>query len=262
MKAQEVIDSLNKNATWVNYNQTRDIVLFGDPTQEISKIGICWVATIEAIQSAIDQGINFIISHENCFYEESTSPKKAILEARKIKQQLLANYHICVVRCHDVWDRIPIYGVADTWSQLIDLPFEPRDINSYNSIARFEPMKVSEVALKIAASLIDAGEDSVTILGNPDKLVDSVAIGTGAATDIFSMLQQGVACVTASDDGMNNWIAGQYCVDFDIPLIIVHHASCEIPGIRKMLPYLKTRFPEIEFIYLSEGYRFTTVSAG
>ena len=123
-------------------------------------------------------------------------------------------------------------------------------------------MKVSEVALKIAASLIDAGEDSVTILGNPDKLVDSVAIGTGAATDIFSMLQQGVACVTASDDGMNNWIAGQYCVDFDIPLIIVHHASCEIPGIRTMLPYLKTRFPEIEFIYLSEGYRFTTVSAG
>ena len=136
MQAQEVIDALNKNATWVNYNQTRDIVLFGDPTQDVTKIGVCWVATIEAIQSAIGQGINFIISHENCFYEESTSPKKAILEARKIKQQLLSNHHICVVRCHDVWDRLPIYGVADTWSQLIDLPFEPEiSIRTIRSLA-------------------------------------------------------------------------------------------------------------------------------
>ena len=261
MKAQEIIDVLNTNRRWVNFDQTRDVVLFGDPSQDVVKVGVCWVATMSAIQTAIDQGINFIISHENCFYEESTAKRKAILEARCIKMKLLKQHKICVYRCHDVWDRIPVYGVADTWAKIIDLPFEPRVTSSFNSFAHFEPLTVLEVASRIANGIKPFGQDSVTILGDPTQLVDSLAIGTGAATDVFSMIKEGAGCVVVSDDGKTNWVQGQYCVDFRIPMIIVHHPTCEIPGMIKLAEYLNGEFPQIETIYLESGFDFHTVNA-
>ena len=39
-----------------------------DENQEVTKIGVCWVATNRVIEQALEKGINFIISHENILY--------------------------------------------------------------------------------------------------------------------------------------------------------------------------------------------------
>ena len=259
MIIQEIIDDLNKQKHWVDFDKTRDIVLFGDPLQEIIKVGVCWVATLPAIESAIQQGVNFIISHENCFYEESTSPRKAILEARQVKKDLLMTHKICVYRCHDVWDRMPEFGVADRWSKAIDLVFDPRETGSFISIARFESMSVQALAHKVATGLSPYGQEAVSLLGNPNQVVSSVAIGTGAITDIFTMLKSKVDCVVCSDDGINNWITAQYCVDYQLPLIIVHHSISEIPGLHGLVDYLKLNYPHQKIVYLEEGYHYHSI---
>jgi putative NIF3 family GTP cyclohydrolase 1 type 2 len=259
MKAQDLIDHLNQQGSWVDFDKTRDIVLFGNPDQEITRIGVCWVATIPAIETAIKNGVNFIISHENCFYEESTSPRKDLLVARKMKMDLLAKHGICVFRCHDVWDRMPEFGVADRWAKTIDLKFEPRLVNTYYSFANFEPTKVEDLARKVAKALKPYGQDSVTVLGDPSQLVSSLATGTGAITDIFSMIKGGAQCFVVTDDGINNWIASQYCVDHHLPMIIVHHSISEISGLYGMLDYLKLNFKEIETVYLPENYHYHAV---
>lgn len=259
MKAQDVINHLNQQGSWVDFDKTRDIVLFGDPDQEITKIGVCWVATLPAIETAIKNGVNFIISHENCFYEESTSPRKALLDARKIKMDLLAKHDICVFRCHDVWDRMPEFGVADRWSNAIDLIFDPRPVNSYYSHASFEPTRVDVLAHKVAQALKSYGQDSVTILGDPSQIVSSLAVGTGAITDIFSMIKGGAQCFVTTDDGINNWVASQYCVDFKLPMIIVHHSISELPGLVGMLEYLNINIKEKETIYLPEEYHYYAI---
>ena len=82
MNIDTIIAALNKNADWVDFNYTRDVVMFGDSNQKVTKVGVCWVATIPAIEQAIKQDINFIISHENCFYEEGTLLPKELLEAK------------------------------------------------------------------------------------------------------------------------------------------------------------------------------------
>lgn len=262
MKIDEIIAALNKNADWVDFNFTRDVVMFGDANQPVNKVGVCWVATMPAIEQAIKQGINFIISHENCFYEEGTMLPKELLEAKRHKQDLLAKHGICVYRCHDVWDKIPQVGVSDTWSSIIGLPFLKRDIHSYNSFAAFESMSVNSIAKKIAEALAPYGQSSVTVLGNLDKQVRSCGIGTGAATDVFALVRENMECVVLSDDGSNNWIAGQYCIDQDIPLILVHHSVSEIPGVRTMVDYLKNLFTDLSVEYLEEGYQYQIVSNG
>ena len=259
MIGQDIINHLNQQGSWVDFDKTRDIVLFGDPNREITKIGVCWVATIPAIESAIQNGVNFIISHENCFYEESTSPRAALLEARKAKMDLLAKHRICVFRCHDVWDRIPEFGVADRWSKAIDLVFESRPVNSYYSYANFKPTPVSDLAKKVAAALKPYGQDSVTVLGDPNQVVSRLAIGTGAITDIFTMIKGGAQCFVTTDDGINNWIASQYCVDFNLPMIIVHHSISEMPGLAGMLEYLRLNIKDIETLYLPENYHYTAI---
>lgn len=259
MKVNEIISFLNEQATWVDFNDTRDVVLFGDANQAVHKVGVCWVATIPVIKQAIDQGINFIISHENCFYQEGTKLPIEMHVARQEKMALLDEYKICVYRCHDVWDKIPYVGVADVWSSIIGLPFVKREINSFNSFAYFESMSVETIAQKVAQALSPHGQRSVTVLGDLKQVVTSLGIGTGAATDVFSLLREGVECVVLSDDGSNNWVAGQYCVDHHIPLILVHHSISEIPGIKKMADYIGEAFPLLSVEYLAEGYQYSTV---
>jgi len=260
MNIDTIITALNKNADWVDFNYTRDVVMFGDSSQKVTKAGVCWVATIPAIEQAIKKEINFIISHENCFYEEGTMLPKELLEAKKKKMELLKKHNICVYRCHDVWDKIPNVGVSDTWASIIGLPFAPRDIHSYNSFATFESMTVEMIAKKIANALAPFGQSSVTVLGNLNKQVQSCGIGTGAATDVFALVRRNMECVVLSDDGSSNWIAGQYCIDQDIPLILVHHSVSEIPGVKTMVGYLKTLFTDLTVEYLEEGYKYHSIS--
>lgn len=260
MYISEIISFLNENAEWVDFNYTRDVVMFGDPNQKVSKVGVCWVATIPAIEQAIKNGVNFIISHENCFYEEGTMLPKELLDAKKEKMELLAKHGICVYRCHDVWDMKPDVGVSDVWNSIIGLPFDKRELRSYNSFATFDSMTVKSIAKKIASALALHGQSSVTVLGDLNKEVTSLGIGTGAATDVFALVRKNVECVVLSDDGSNNWIAHQYCIDQNIPLILVHHSVSEIPGIKTMAGYLKNRFSDISFEYLDEGYQYRIVS--
>lgn len=260
MKINRIISTLNKEADWVDFNNTRDVVLFGDANQIVKNVGVCWVATIPAIEQAIEKGINFIISHENCFYQEGTKLPKELLESKQKKRQLLEKHNICVYRCHDVWDKIPDIGVADTWSSIIDLPFVKRDLNSFNSFSYFKSMTVKEIAKKIARALSPFGQKTVTVLGDLNQTVKSCGIGTGAATDVFSLVRENVECVVLSDDGSSNWIAGQYCIDNKIPLIIVHHSISEIPGIEKIVDFIRKEFPSLYVDYLKEGYDYQIVS--
>ena len=258
MKVIDVIKHLESVGYWVNWDKTRDVVLHGSVDKEITKMGVCWVATKSVVEQAKAAGINFIISHENMFYEASTSPQRQLLESANEKKRLLDEGDITVYRCHDVWDMMPTYGVADIWSKDIGLDFEPRVVNSYNSYANVD-CTVKELAQKVANAVSKYEQEGIQVIGNLDKPLRRVAIGTGAATNIFSMLKEKPDAVVVSDDGVNNWIAIQWCIDNGMPIIIVNHASCEIGGLQHMVEYFNDVIPSLDVQYLYEGYKIHTV---
>lgn len=103
MKIKDVIEILKQEGTWVRWNRcTRDRILFGNENQEVTKIGVCWVATNKVIEKALEKGINFIISHENIFYTTGTHLETKLVESIEYKKKLLSKGNICVYRCHDV----------------------------------------------------------------------------------------------------------------------------------------------------------------
>ena len=261
MQAISIIEHLENCGTWVNRRKTRDLVLAGNPEIEINKIGVCWMLTNKALQQAISEGVNFIISHENPYYEASTGPYYIYHLSALAKKELMAKYAICAYRCHDVWDKFPDYGIADVWQKIIDLPFEKREISSFNSYASFKVMTVEEIALKIAKALSTYGQDAVQIFGNPKRLVTTLGMGTGAATDVDSILAgKEVEVIVFSEDGCKSYQEIQYCLDNKIEVIRVNHATCEIPGMFSLVDYLKDQFP-VDVVYLKEGYDMVSIFA-
>lgn len=260
MKIIDFIEQFTKNAPWVDYNETRDIMLFGDGEADVDKIGVCWVATNKVIDQAIEKDIHFLISHENPFYHMTTGPKKLALASIQQKLKRLRKNNIQVYRCHDLWDKIPKVGVADAWAARLGFDFK-RDTASYIQHAVIQKTTVRELAAHVARSLKPDGENGVYIFGNPNKEVSAIGMGTGAATDIFKMLDGGSCdvCIVA-DDGISNFYHAQYAIDNDLPLIVVNHSCCEIAGIRSMAEYIRLHFPPLQAFYLEEGYTVTHIT--
>ena len=254
MKIQDIIQVLQGEGTWVSWEyKTRDQVLCGDITQDVNRVGVCWVATKQVIQHAIDHDIHFIITHENPFYQCSTNMMQAAKIAADEKKDMLEKHHITLYRCHDVWDSIRDVGVSDTWAKRLGFSFEPRLQASYYQCANIEEMSVEALAKHCANCLLQDGEQGVYVFGDVQKKIHRIAIGTGAATNLYDMLQFQPDAMIVSDDGINNYDAAQYAIDQHLPIIVVNHAGCEIGGLKAMAPWLQAKIGcHVE--YIKEGY--------
>jgi len=90
MKVMDVIQLLEKEGTWIRSDfKTRDHLLHGSEDAQIHTVGVCWVATTQAIQEAARHKADMIITHENPFYQCSTQMHTAAYEAAKSKRRLL-----------------------------------------------------------------------------------------------------------------------------------------------------------------------------
>ena len=149
MKIAEIISCLDKQGEWVNRSLTRDRLLIGDDEQEVNQVIVCWVATFDIIEKAINAKCHFIITHENPFYLESTLLPTNVRIAQHEKKALLEKNNIAVYRCHDLWDLYPEYGVRDQWAQLLKLNFEEAVQDSFIRIATDVNMSTLQLAKHI-----------------------------------------------------------------------------------------------------------------
>ena len=258
MKISKIIEHLQHNTPWVDYEHTRDVVICGNTDTDVEKVAVCWVATKKVLEKAKEENIHFVITHENFLYAESTSFYKGLLNSRKWKLNFCKENDITVYRCHDGWDQFPIYGVADTLANISGIKFNDRVNNSFYHDADIN-MTVQEIAQHFANGLLPYGCQNVEILGDSKKTIHKLAMGVGAETNYEIMHRMGGECFVIADDGCCNWIEFQWCLDNDIPLVILHHSSNEIPGIENMANYLNKELPECSFVKFDEGYQFTCI---
>ncbi len=254
MKVKEVIELLEKQGTWVNWDQTRDHLLHGLFEQEVHRIGVCWMLTNQALDEAIRSGVDFVISHENPFYMASTRPVTLAHHAANEKRKKLDEHGISVYRCHDVWDCIDEVGVSDMWAKRLGFDFETRKTGSYFHFANVDEMTAEELAQHTAGALVQDGQNGVWLYGRPDKKIRRLAIGTGAATNVWAMLKENPDAVIVSEDGVNTFSEGEYLIDHDISMILVAHSACEMAGLKEMVRWLNDRV-DAECIYLDSAYQ-------
>ena len=253
MKAREFRDHCMNVATWVDWNNTCDQFMFGDPTSDVKGIGVTWLATDAVLREAAECGLNFVVSHEGAFYPAFEGSASEALHHEQ-KRRLLDKLGITLMRCHDTWDRMPEFGIPDAWVEFLGFPSEPRDQESYYKICRVDGLSVSDVAEKILEKTRPLGQSCVNVMGNKEKEVSRLAVGTGAITKLPEMYELGADIILATDDGTHTTYCGLWAMDLDIPVLIVSHATAELPGMMKMADYIAKKFPDVEVRYLPCGF--------
>ncbi|MHA2391094.1 MAG: Nif3-like dinuclear metal center hexameric protein [Promethearchaeota archaeon] len=103
------------------------------------------------------------------------------------------------------------------------------------------------------------GQNSIQVIGDLEKKLSSIVIGTGAATHYREMNSLGGDAILLSEDGTFLWKSGQWAKDTGIPIIIVNHSLSEEPGMRTLAEYIESVFPDVPVKHIPVGCIFQSI---
>lgn len=280
MKVKEILGHFKTIGTWVNWDKTVDQILFGDPKMQVNGIAVSWMPTFSNLEKAVDEGCNIFITHEALFAAKIDDTGNIIdcpivkdLHARWIagkrklekddiwikKMEWLEEKNLTVIRCHDFWDSYPDIGVHGAWAKWLGYTKPPIKVDNYYELHEIQETTLEELCKEILEKIRLLGQDSIQVIGDLDKKISRITLGTGAASNYRDMHAFGGEAIILTDDGTLLWESGQWAKDTGIPLIIVNHSLSEEPGMRSLAIYLKKIFPDIPVLQIPVGCIFKCI---
>ncbi len=283
MKVKEIYQHLKQKGTWVNWNTTCDQVLAGKEDMEIKGIAVAWMPTFPNLETAEELGCNLFITHEPLYGGLANSfgvfrggsvghvgllgnPDKfegIMIEEEDVwikKLEWIAQHKMTVMRCHDVLDDMPEVGIHCAWAKWLGFYNPPLKKIKFYEVHDVSNRIFGDVAKQVLDHVKSLGQECVHIIGDQNKTVTRIALGTGAITNYRTMFHElGADVLLITDDGTRLWESAQWAEDTGIPLIIVNHATAEEPGIRALAKYLHEQYPAVPVHAIERGCLYHTV---
>lgn len=269
MRARDVRDHLRSlDDGWVDWEETVDTFKAGDPDAEVDGIAVGWMSYTWALERAVAEGCSLFVTHEPTFFRHR-EPRDAILEAdyaapvREHVERKLAfieDNDLAVLRCHDVWDRLPAVGIPDSWGEKLGFG-DPVAGEGYFRVYEPEAGTARDLARRVADRTADLEQGPVELVGPADAPVSRVAVGTGAVTPYPEIIEEyDVDAVVASDDGFTYWRDGALAVELGLPAVVVNHATSEVAGIAALADHLDEQF-DVPVHHVAQSCQYRTVEA-
>ena len=265
MKAIDIHNHFISRADWVNPKRTVDKVLIGNPYKEIHRVLVTWISSFQAVRTAVKQHFDMVITHEPTFWihenELGTMDTEGI---GLIKKKYIEENGLVILRCHDVWDRMPEIGIPWAWARFLGLGDTPAAIggDGYQHRYDIKPVELDTLAKVITEKTAVIGEPYVQVIGDGDRLVSRVGIGTGCGCDIDIFRQIGCDVSIVCDDGTSYWSDICRATDDGYPIIRVNHGTSEEPGMVTLVEYINTNLPGVKAQHYPHGACFRLVGAG
>jgi len=259
MKAVEFLQHCQRVAHWVDWTKTVDRFMHGDPEATVRGIATTWLATDDCLREAARRDLNLVIAHEGAFYPQYLGTESGERHHAQ-KRRLLDELGLTLLRCHDTWDRMPEVGIPDAWTAFLGFPAEPRPVESFYRICLVGERTVEEVARAVLERVRPLGQQTVGVVGDRRARVRRLAVGTGAITRLPAMHALGADIVLATDDGISTTSAGLWSLDLPVPMLVVNHATAELPGMQAMVGYVRRHFPGVPVTYLDSGFPYPVVA--
>jgi len=280
MKAKEILDHFKSKGTWVDWNRTVDQFLFGDPETEVRGIAVSWMPTLSNLEKAVEAECNIYITHEPLFAAKIDGEGNIIggpiindpharwvtgkrkLEKDDIwvkKMEWLEQSTLTILRCHDFWDNYPEIGVHGAWAKWLGYKEPPLRVDNYYELHAIPETTLVELSRYILEKIKPLGQESIQIIGDLDKKISKITLGTGAATHYREMHALGGDAIILSDDGTYLWESGQWAKETGVPIIIVSHSLSEEPGMRTLAKYIEKAFPKVPVMHIPVGCMFKCI---
>jgi len=263
MKAVEMLHHFLSLADWVKPEDTVDRIILGDPEAEIRRVAVTWISSFDALRWAVARGADMLITHEPTFWRHRDELEmigdKYALGPRKRK--FIEDNGIVVLRNHDVWDRMPQIGIPWAWARFLGFGENPAAVsdNRYQHRYDIEPVRLDDLALRIAGKTAALGEPAVQVIGDGGRKVSKVGVGTGCLCDIGVFRAMGCDVSIVTDDGSCYWSGIQHAAEDGHPVVRVNHGTSEEPGMVTLTKYTNDHFPGLTAEHLPHRACFRLV---
>lgn len=256
---QQAIDAIIAAIPGAPFPETVDTIKVGDATQEITGVIVTFLVTGEAIEQAIQHGVNLIIAHEPTFYNhlDKTDWLKDHL-VYQAKRRLIEENQIVIWRFHDYLHSVP--PDSTVMGLLHELNWEANSSPEQQfSLSQIQPVTLLELGQLVKQRL---GLKTIRVVGDLALQCGRIAILPGFPPAEFQMACLGDAGVDVLITGeIHEWETSEYVRDANHlghkkGLIVVGHAASEEPGLRWIIPWLEERLPGVAIQFVPSGNPF------
>jgi putative NIF3 family GTP cyclohydrolase 1 type 2 len=261
MIARDIDDHMRRTGTWVNFTSTCDTFKCGDPETPVQAIAVSWMSTQAALEEAHRRGCNLFITHEPTFYSHmDDDPAFDHDECTRTKRAFLDRTGMVVYRCHDVWDRMPEHGILDQWGKTLGLDATPATEEKFMRVVPIPPTRLGDLARRMGERTRAFGQEAVLLVGDADRQVSRVGIGTGAITSARDYHRMGADVGIVTE--LTWWRDARWARDTGLPLLVMDHTVSEEPGMIALADYLREVFPGVRVEYIPTNCPYQVIAAG
>ena len=260
MKAADIHRHFMAQGTWVNWSNTTDGFHFGDPETEVRGIAVAWKPYWKTLKKTVALGCNFLLTHESIFRDGKIGDETdAASSFEQDKLAWLQESGLAVYRCHDVWDVIPEIGVRDSWAKGLGFEGEPLKVDGYYRVEDVSGQTFGEVCKHVASKMQSVGQEGVLAVGDANRPVNRLALGTGAITRLDKIRELEADVCVLCDDYFRYVRDGALFQDLDLPFIVVNHGAKEEWGIENLFRHARDTFPEVPTHFIAQGCPYQIV---
>ena len=256
MRISEIIAKLE---AWcpMNRENRSDVPIYGDLSADVSRIGVCMIATPEVLRKAKSMDVQFLITHEPTFHtaisnfaDETAMNRDPV---RLAKQSLAAQVNIPIYRFHDHSHFTEIDKINVGFVNKVGLP------------GTFDGQKTLELAQAYSVDdleqLLEERLDlhHIRFVGDRNKSVKRISLCVGAwgAPVLYTQLNRPeidlVICGEICEWSICEYVRDSAQLGFGKAMFVLGHMGSERSGMEYICDYIKETMPEISAEYIECG---------
>jgi putative NIF3 family GTP cyclohydrolase 1 type 2 len=257
--AREIVAEIQKQVGVEWQKDTVDTFKAGNPDTAVTGVAVTMMATMDVLQRASAQGLNFVITHEPTFYAHEDVPE-GIAESDAVwaeKRAFIEKHGMVVWRFHDHWHMRKPDGIeAGVVHALGWEKFQNPD-NQY--LFTLPETTVKDLAKQVAQKL---NSDVVRVVGERDMKVTKIGLSPGAAgseREIKALEQDDVQVLLVGET--REWETVEYAADAvsegrKKALIVIGHIPSEQAGMEECTRWLKgfVKGVSVEFVAAKQPF--------
>jgi putative NIF3 family GTP cyclohydrolase 1 type 2 len=258
--AREIVAEIQRHVGVEWKKDTVDTFKAGNPDTPVTGVAVTMMATMDVLQRASAQGLNFVITHEPTFYAHLDVPE-GIPESDPVwaeKRAFIEKHGMVVWRFHDHWHMRKPDGIEAGNVHTLGWEKFQRADNQYLFV--MPETTVKALAEQVAKKL---GSSVVRVVGDPGMKATNVGFSPGAAgsqREIRALEQDDVQVLLVGET--REWETVEYVADAvsqgrKKALIVIGHIPSEQPGMEECTRWLKgfVKDVPVEFVPAKQPFR-------
>ena len=261
LTAQQIVEKIKQNVTCSWQQQTVDTFKAGNPDAPVTGVAVTFTATYDVLRRAVQQGCNFIITHEPTFYEHQEDTSRLdpdpVIEA---KRKFIKDNNLTVWRFHDHIHRTEPDGIV---AGMIEL-FGWKSFQKQNESLKFELPKPMSLQQFVDGLKDKFSHSAFRIIGDPSMQFTRFGFAPGASGSVMQMkMLQGDDVEVLIAGETREWETVEYVRDANgmgssKALIILGHCNSEEAGMKYCSEWLRKFVKGVPIKFIPAGEPFWT----